>query len=36
MRGKFKANDEVQLKADSHPMTVVDHAITHGLKETFP
>ena len=29
MRGKFKANDEVQLKAGSHTMIVVGHAIIH-------
>ena len=36
MPGKFKANDEVQLKAGSHTMIVVGHATTHAPEGNVP
>lgn len=36
MSGKFKANDRVQLKAGSHTMIVVGHAINHAPEGTIP
>jgi uncharacterized protein YodC (DUF2158 family) len=36
MPGKFKANDEVQLKAGSHTLIVVGHAITHVSEGNVP
>jgi len=36
MPGKFKADDRVQLKGNSHTMIIVGHAISHTPEGTIP